>query len=288
MTARGAVPVVVAAVVLGLWTAVDAALVSAGAAGLLRPSRRPVAAPAPDGCVDETFSGKDVRLAGWRCAAAGAPRGSIVYLHGVGDTRASARGSIHRLRAKGFDVVAYDSRAHGESDGDACTYGYYEKEDLAAVVATLGDGPVFLVGVSLGAAVALQYAGTGGRVEAVVAAETFSDLRAIAAERAPFFFSGATIERAFATAGRRGRFSVDDVSPVRAAARITVPVFLVHGANDTDTPVEHSRRVFAALRGEKRLRVVDGASHGRSLTGEVWAELDEWLMPRPWPRALTH
>jgi dipeptidyl aminopeptidase/acylaminoacyl peptidase len=29
---------------------------------------------------------------------------------------------------------------------------------------------------------------------------------------------------------------VDDVSPVAAAAKITVPVLLIHGAADVDTP----------------------------------------------------
>jgi dipeptidyl aminopeptidase/acylaminoacyl peptidase len=40
---------------------------------------------------------------------------------------------------------------------------------------------------------------------------------------------------------------VDDVSPVRAAARITVPVLLIHGAADVETPPAHSERVRAAL-----------------------------------------
>ena len=46
--------------------------------------------------------------------------------------------------ARGFDVVAYDSRAHGESEGDVCTYGFYEKEDLRRVldrVSTEADRP---------------------------------------------------------------------------------------------------------------------------------------------------
>ena len=44
----------------------------------------------------------------------------------------------------------------------------------------LEPGPVVLVGASLGAAVALQTAAVDRRVSAVVAAETFSDLRTVA------------------------------------------------------------------------------------------------------------
>lgn len=95
----------------------------------------------------------------------------------------------HRRRGaygpRGFDVVAYDSRAHGESDGDVCTYGFYEARDLHRVLDTVAPGPVVLFGTSLGAAVALQETAGDPRVTAVVAAETFSDLRTVASERAP-------------------------------------------------------------------------------------------------------
>jgi hypothetical protein len=53
-----------------------------------------------------------------------------------------------------------------------------------------------LLGASLGAAVALQEAAEDPRVSAVVAAETFSDLRIVAAERAPFFFTRGIIGKA--------------------------------------------------------------------------------------------
>lgn len=35
---------------------------------------------------------------------------------------------MDRFCKLGFDVVAYDSRANGESEGDACTYGFHEKK----------------------------------------------------------------------------------------------------------------------------------------------------------------
>ena len=69
-----------------------------------------------------------------------------------------------------------------------------------------------LVGTSLGAAVAVQEAALDARVTAVVAAETFSDLRTVATERAPFFFTrGRSIER-FQIAEEQGRF--DSTKPV--------------------------------------------------------------------------
>jgi pimeloyl-ACP methyl ester carboxylesterase len=218
-----------------------------------------------------------VNLKGWQCRASITRRGTLVYLHGTADNRTSGAGVIERFVGRGFDVVAYDSRAHGESDGDVCTYGFFEKQDLHRVLDIVGPGPVLLMGTSLGAAVALQEAARDMRVTAVVAAETFSDLRTVATERAPFFFTSGVIERAFELAEEQGRFRVDAVSPVAAAADLKIPVLLIHGAADTDTRPDHSRRVFAALAGPKRLILVPGARHNESLRGDVWDDVERWL-----------
>lgn len=248
-----------------------------GAGGLLHPARHRVLLRAPETCDDAIFAGVGVTLKGWRCHASGNRRGTVVYLHGVADNRTSAVGVIQRFGPRGFDVVAYDSRAHGESGGEACTYGFFEKQDLRRVLDTVEPGPIVLVGTSLGAAVALQEAAEDRRVSAVVAAETFSDLRTVAVERAPFFFTPAIINRAFQLAEQQGHFEVDAVSPAIAASEITVPVLLIHGEADTETPVEHSRRVFARLKGPKRLIVVPGARHNGSLRAKVWEEIERWI-----------
>src|SRR5258706_11743337 len=204
-------------------------LPAAGAGGLLHPYRRHLIEPLPPTCREATFAGDVVTLQGWRCSASPAPRGTVVYLHGVADNRVSGSGVVDRFGRRGFDVVAYDSRAHGESGGDVCTYGFFEKRDLHRVLDSLAPGPIVLIGTSLGAAVALQEAAQDPRVTAVVAAETFSDLRTVAAERAPFFFSAGVIARAIALAEQQGRFQIDPVSPGAAAAAIKQPGPLVHG-----------------------------------------------------------
>lgn len=251
-------------------------LASVGAGALLHPAKASSAPSVPEGCVDRTFDGAGVRLRGWYCPALGPRRAILVYLHGVADSRASARSLPARFTARGYDVVAYDSRANGQSEGEACTYGFYEKQDLVHVLDALPAAPVALLGTSLGAAVALQHAAIDRRVRVVVAAETFSDLRTVATERAPFVFTKGTINRAITLAERDGHFTMDDVSPVRAAVDIQVPVLLVHGAADTDTPPAHSQRVFAALAGRKRLMLVPGARHNESMRG-AWDEAERWI-----------
>ena len=143
---------------------------------------------------------------------------------------------------------------------------------------TVKPGPVILIGSSLGGAVALQTAAIDPRITAVVAAEVFSDFRTVATERAPFVFTPAMIGKAFRLAEAQAQFKVDEVSPAKAAAKITVPVLLIHGEADTDTPPAHSQRIHDALTGPKRLLLVPGAHHNESLSGnETWDQIAEWI-----------
>jgi uncharacterized protein len=248
-----------------------------GATLILHPPHRRVTMSPPPQCREVTFHGDGVSLQGWRGDASDSFRGTLIYLHGVADNRASGAGVIERFQKRGFDVVAYDSRAHGESGGDACTYGYFEKEDLRRVLDSVRPGPVVLVGSSLGAATALQLAAVDERVSAVVAAETFSDLRTVVTERAPAFFTPETIAQAIRRAEQHGHFKIDLVSPAASSKSIKAPTLIIHGADDFDTPPDHSRRVFAALTGPKQLILVPGAGHNKSLQGSIWADIERWI-----------
>jgi pimeloyl-ACP methyl ester carboxylesterase len=248
-----------------------------GAGALLHPSRRPVGAAPPLAHQDVAFNDDGVALRGWLFPAMERSRSAtVVYLHGSGDNRASGVWIAEQLVKRGFDVLAYDSRAHGASGGDACTYGFYERRDLRRALDALGIRRAILVGVSLGGAVGLQAAAEDPRIVGVVAVATFSDLESIARDRAPFIASGAQIREAFALAEREAHFRVADVSPVKAAARIHVPVLLIHGANDRETQPVHSERVFAALAGPRRLMMIKRAGHDDAL-GKAWPEAEAWI-----------
>jgi pimeloyl-ACP methyl ester carboxylesterase len=122
----------------------------------------------------------------------------------------------------------------------------------------------------------LQTAAEDARISAVVAAEAFSDLATVARERAPWFFTRGSIRRALDLAERTGNFKIDEVSPAAAAGRISIPVLLIHGARDGETPPIHSQRIFDALRGPRRLSIVDGAGHNQSLHAS-WPEIERWI-----------
>ncbi|HYV65365.1 MAG TPA: alpha/beta hydrolase [Myxococcales bacterium] len=249
-----------------------------GASALLHPARRKAASQPPLPFEDVSVDNDGLTLRGWLFRTSAPRRGIVVHLHGVSDNRWSGVGLAQRFGPRGWDVLVYDSRAHGESDGTECTYGFYEKNDVSRWLDRYGEGRVVLFGASLGAAVALQAAAIDGRVRGVIAQSTFSDLRTIASERAPFFASKGQVAEAVRQAEQIGRFSADEVSPLRAAAQIHVPVLLLHGEDDDETRPAHSQRVYEALAGPKKLLLVPGAGHNDVLSGsEVWAAIDAWL-----------
>ena len=249
--------------------------------GLLRPPRR-APPPAPDlPHEDLLLDANGIQLSGWRFPAAGARRGLVVYLHGFGDDRREAVGLARRYGPLGFDVLAYDSRAHGRSGGTVCTYGVLEKEDLARALDRELEGPVALIGGSLGAAVALEAAADDARISLVVAIAPFSDLRCLAADRAPCFVTRGELEDALRFAEREGGFRVDDASPLAAAPRIRCPVLLLHGASDTLTPPGHSERIFERLSGPRRLVLEPGHDHHDPLDASTWDAIDEAVLAMP-------
>jgi uncharacterized protein len=260
-----------------------------GANALLRPGRRPLdpaataAAPPHE---DVAFTSGGLTLRGWLFRAPAPRRGLLVYLHGISDNRQGGAGIARRYGPLGWDVLAYDQRAHGESQGDACTYGFHEKADLARALDELplqaGAGRVVVLGMSLGGSVALQAAAADPRVRAVVAVAPFSDLERIARERAPFFVREGDLRAALRLAEMEGRFQVAAVSPVRLAPQVRVPVLLVHGAEDKETRPAHSRALDAALGGPHELVLVPGATHGTVLSAPAsWAAISRFLAALP-------
>ena len=249
-----------------------------GANAILHPTRHAPVGGADLPHEDVLFLSEGLWLKGWLFRATAPRRGLIVYLHGVADNRRSGVGLARRFVPKGYDVLAYDSRAHGESEGRDCTYGFYEKRDLPRALDAVRADRAVLFGASLGAAVALQAAPDEPRVRGVIAQSSFSDLEIVIRERAPWIATRAEVDEALAIAEKRGHFKVAGVSPREAAARIHVPVLLIHGLEDRETPTAHSQKIYDALAGPRRLLLVPGAGHNDALgSADVWREIEAWL-----------
>ncbi|WP_280424536.1 alpha/beta fold hydrolase [Nocardia carnea] len=93
--------------------------------------------------------------------ADGADRGTVLLLHGGGQTRHSWRRTGLNLAAHGWRALAVNARGHGDSDwaadGDYSPAAH--ARDLVAVVAALDTAPV-VVGASMGGMAGLLAQGT--------------------------------------------------------------------------------------------------------------------------------
>jgi pimeloyl-ACP methyl ester carboxylesterase len=266
-----------------------------GATAIVRPWRRPLTGEPELPFRRVRFESAGATLEGWWFAAQ-PERGTVVYLHGIADNRQSGTGAARRLVPRGYSVLAFDARAHGRSGGDACTYGYHERHDVSRALDTLGARRAVLIGHSLGASVALQAAAVDPRVQGVVAASAFSDLRTIVEERARWFhLPPRYVSAALARAGELGRFPPEQASPLALAPDIRVPVLLLHGEADAKTPAAHSRRIAGALAGPRELLVLPGVGHDEILgRAEAWQAIEAFLerllpassVPAPRPAAV--
>jgi pimeloyl-ACP methyl ester carboxylesterase len=255
-----------------------------GANALLHPGRSHATTAPTLPHEDISFTADDgVTLKGWLFRTTAPRRGLLVYLHGISGNRSGGIGMAERFVPEGWDVLAYDARAHGDSGGTFCSYGVLEKRDLSRALDAVKADRVVLFGSSLGASVALQAAAVDPRVRGVIAQSPFSELRRVARERVRWVASDAQVAEAIRLAEAEAHFSVDDASALKAARDIHVPVLLIHGGSDSKTSADHSRAIFAALSEPKRLVIVEGAGHDDVLAGgEIWKTIEGWLASRTW------
>jgi len=210
------------------------------------------------------------RLHAWFIPANDAARGTIFYLHGVGDNKISGLRLAQVFHSRHFNVMMYDSRAHGRSEGRFCTYGYYEKFDVSKAIDVLterekpGLGNIGLFGTSMGAAIAVQAAGIEPRIRAVVAEGCFTNLRTITVDYQKrllwmpwHFLRNVAMKRSERIAHFRHR----DVSPLRSLATVNVPIMFIHGKKDGRIKYQYSEELYANAHDPKELYLIDGADH---------------------------
>lgn len=100
----------------------------------------------------------------WQSWSPDAPVGVVVIVHGLGEHSDRYRHVAQRLVGEGFAVFASDHRGHGRSDGPRAVIDRLDRavSDIDRLVVIARDGhpglPVFMLGHSMGALLAVQYA----------------------------------------------------------------------------------------------------------------------------------
>lgn len=197
----------------------------------------------------------------------------IIICHGVTVNRLNSVKYMNLFLQKGWNVVVYDHRRHGESGGKTTSYGHYEKFDLQSVVHWLkkevGESIVLGIhGESMGAVTALLYAGMiEDGADFYIADCPFSELEAQLLYRlkvefkVPSFFI-MPIARPFVQL--RDGYSIKDVSPINAISNIKKPVLFIHSKDDDYIPTEMSKQLYEKKQGIKQLYIAEKGSHAMS------------------------
>lgn len=220
------------------------------------------------------FTGGDgeSQLSAWFIPA-DEPKGTILYLHGVADNKMSGLLLSKVFHDHHFNVMLYDSRAHGESGGRFCTYGYHEKYDVIKaidMVRKIGQekkiviGNVGVFGTSMGAAIALQAASIEPRIRAIVSEASFATLRQITVDyqkrlmRLPWhFLRNIAMKRSEIIA----QFKHREVSPLSAVSKIHAPIFFIHGIDDRFIRYQYSQELYIAANQPKEVWFLATANH---------------------------
>jgi alpha-beta hydrolase superfamily lysophospholipase len=212
-------------------------------------------------------SADGLTLAGWVVPHPQA-RGNVLFCHGHGRNRGHVAGLLPALHGLRLNVLAFDFRGHGDSEGHTSTFGHREVGDLlaaAAYVQTRFPGkPLFLVGVSLGAAVSLQALPLLPEVRAVWSEGAFA--RLTVPIEAEFRLLPGWMRRPL-VAGYHWLGWLDcglwapAVNPVEAVARVRTPVYFCHGGKDSLVPPSEGKDLYAAHAGPKWHWWVENAGH---------------------------
>jgi len=211
----------------------------------------------------------DVVLAGRSWLRADAPRAAVVLVHGFSASADDPNvcALAEALHDEGVDVVCYDARGHGTSEGHS-TLGDLERHDVAAAVAAARDRSdrVVLVGASMGAIAALRYAAATDGVSGLVSVSCPSRWR-LPRNVQGVFAAGLTrtrIGRAMASRWMRVQIAprwTNPAPPAELVPHVHTPIAFVHGAADRFIPASDAEELFALAHEPRRLQIVPAMGH---------------------------
>lgn len=219
---------------------------------------------------DVNFQSSDgLKLAGWFVPASHSTR-TIIVCSGANGSIDSDVHVLPWLHDAGFNVLMFDWRAHGRSEGSIVSLGYYERYDLIAAVEwakAKGAHKLGVLGFSMGGSIALSVAAAMPTIDAVAADSAFvnvvSAVKSGLIERLHTSFGADTLAHLFVLTaslrlGVRG-FGADPLSTIdRIAPR---PLLLLYGDRDPVVPKAEIDQLVDRAKEPKEIWRVAEAAH---------------------------
>jgi dipeptidyl aminopeptidase/acylaminoacyl peptidase len=259
------------AILLGLSTLAGSYL----AGRLLTARRRPDPADSPAN-YDLPFkavyfhSRDGLRLHGWWILAPAA-RGTIIQCHGQNGSMDADLGTAQMLHQAGFNVLMFNFRAHGKSQGDAVTFGWFEVYDLLGAIDYLAQAQnirrVGVLGFSMGAVAAIHAAGQCDSIACIVADGVNGRLPTSLAgwlenRSVPDWFATPFAKLIVWMGSLHTGAALAQVNTVRWAADLwNCPLMIIHGAEDTLVPMAEIEDLAANATVKTELWIVEGCGH---------------------------
>lgn len=260
-------------------------LTSRTAQGVLTPPTLPLdRTPAELGFPDYrevSFAASDgVRLRGWYIPPRPGNEAAVVLAHGYAQNRQQMLPEAAILAARGYGVLLFDFRGHGESDRALVTLGDHERRDLEAAIDFCAARPEIStiggLGFSMGGATLAQVAAYDERLSAVVIVAAYPTLAQEIRYRARSL--GPLSQLPALRAIRKAGVDVRDVRPIDDLCAISPrPLLLIYGQTDADVPPGAAQRMIDAACQPAELWIVAEAGH-QSLAEVVPEQYDTRLI----------
>jgi pimeloyl-ACP methyl ester carboxylesterase len=207
-----------------------------------------------------------VRIYEWPVEGCPPDAPGVLIVHGWRSNTARLRNIIEALRARRLRVAAFDAPGHGHSPGHRLDLETY-REMIAAVA--LDCGPIqAVVAHSFGALTTLFWLADGPQTRMLRAAALIGIPRGVDflfdTFAAAMALAPTVSERMRVRFRRRYRRDPDSYQAAEMAARVQLPVLLVHGGADELVPAAHSEELAGALK-LGQLHLFPTLSHGGTL-----------------------
>lgn len=203
-------------------------------------------------------------LRGWWLPTPQAKR-TVIALHGHRGARHHCVGIGAALWRRNANVLLFDHRGRGSSEGDLVSLGHFETLDALAAIEYASSrapgSPLGLIGYSMGASVAVMAAARDDRVRAVVADSPFASERKMV--RALLRKQTSPLHRPIAALSERLLpYDPGEVEPLREIAKIAPRATLfIHGLLDKTCDPKDSARLYKAAGEPKELWLLEGEGH---------------------------
>jgi fermentation-respiration switch protein FrsA (DUF1100 family) len=213
-----------------------------------------------------------VRLHGWFIPARQS-RATLLFCHGNAGNISHRLDSIRLFHDLGLNVLIFDYRGYGQSDGSPSENGSYR--DANAAWDYLVDrrhtdpGRIVIFGRSLGAAVAADLA-SRTKPAAVILESAFTSIPEMAAALYPWL-----------PVRILSMYQYDNKAKI---SRIRSPLLLVHSRDDEIIPFQHGRQLFALANDPKHFLTLSGGHNDAHQASRVYVQELQAFLARYLPR----